>query len=218
MAAIHQTRHGHSGRQRFHEESQNVVVDNLSVPFKVDRDQGFVVAIVFVPVPIGDATAVSGIMQKDDIACLAVIPDAREGIHNVGPRRSVIDAVVDQAQHVFRIKAVDIFQVFGNIVHIVVTTTEFTTLTGIIDANQNGSFHATTTTTTGRDNVHGFVDINHARRCELWYLIEPHLTQHIAHATQEGHPSQWLRRGIVVVQYLQDCRSAGPSRSSLWIG
>lgn len=93
--------------------------------------------------------------------------------------------------------------------HIAVLTRQLSLLARVINANQNGS---SPPRRTGRHNVHGLVDINHARRRQLGHLIEPHALELAAHLAQNTDPAHGAGLGVAVaVQDFEQGRGASAS-------
>mmetsp|Transcript_9751 Transcript_9751/g.16227 ORF Transcript_9751/g.16227 Transcript_9751/m.16227 type:complete len:260 (-) Transcript_9751:105-884(-) len=216
MTAVHQTRHGDSCSQGLDKNFQYIIVTNLSSALKIDGNERFVESIIFVSILVTDATAVTRIMKKNDIACLAVLSNTLKGVHNVLLCRGVMSPVIHQLQHVGWRKAVHILEELSHIFSIVVTSTQLTLLALVIDTNYNGSLG---TGGSWRDNEHFVLDVNHSRRSQLRNLIVTHVFQDCSHSSQKCNPRQvFLVLTLVLVEDLEQRRCARTSCSPSWIG
>lgn len=120
--------------------------------------------------------------------------------------------IVHEDQHVAFGKSMNLFEIISHIAGIVVTATQLSLLTFVIDPNKNRSPH---TFRMRRDNVHGLIDIDQSGRRELGNLIVPHASQNGTHAAQELDPGQVISIAVLVlIQDLQQCRSAGSTGST----
>ena len=74
-------------------------------------------------------------------------------------------------------------------------THQLSLLSDIIDTNQ---YRTTPSGGSGWDNVHDFVHINHAGRCQFGNLIVPHAIEFGAHFAQTRYPAHGFVRRVCV--------------------
>ena len=128
----------------------------------------------------------------------------------------MLHTIIHEDQHVAFGKSMDLFEIISHIMCIVMTATQLSLLTFVIDPNKNRSPH---TCRMRRDNVHGLIDIDQSGRRELGNLIVPHTSQNGTHAAQELDPRQVVNTAVLVlIQDLQQCRSAGSTCSASRVG
>jgi hypothetical protein len=101
---------------------RTVVVHNLAGPFKVDGNEGRVVAIGFVTVGVDDPTPVPGVVHKHNLTGLTVLTDSGKRVFYIASGRLVSASIVHENEHVGFVEFLDINQVLLNVLDIIVAT------------------------------------------------------------------------------------------------
>mmetsp|Transcript_47746 Transcript_47746/g.93252 ORF Transcript_47746/g.93252 Transcript_47746/m.93252 type:complete len:304 (-) Transcript_47746:9-920(-) len=207
MAAVHETEHGHARLQGQHELFEQFVVPYLPRVFVIDRDQGFVVAVVFVAVVVRQFAAVARIVAEHGIAGLAFLRDSGVGLHDVPSVGAGVVAVVHQHLNIFLLEAVHVHDIPLDVLHVVVTPAELARLSDVIDPDQHGAFRPPVARL---GEFEGVRQIELAGRRELRHLRVVPLQLH-PHAAQHVHPGHLRRGHAVVVEDVQQGGRAGAS-------
>ena len=120
-------------------------------------------------------------MTEDGIAALAGISNALIRIDDVAASRTVVIPVVHQHDDVFLLEAPNVHDILLYIQAIVVASTQLSTLTNIVDTNQNSPLRAVAF---GRNDVELLTDIHLFGRSQLRNLRETPAAKNLAHFTE----------------------------------
>lgn len=122
----------------------HLVIHDMSGLPEVDRVDDFVVPILFVAVQILRLPAVTGVVEEERVVRPRIFYQPVHGSQDVllrGLTHRVV-LIICQAHHVLSLVAEVSVQVGGHVLHVVDTSSQLTTLTKVIDTDQQ-SFPST---------------------------------------------------------------------------
>ena len=138
VATIHQHSDTDTLGDTFDQVFVQVVVDDLSGTFEVDRDQCFVVPVIFIAAFVNDTASVARVMDEHNIPSFGILSDPVECIHDVLFGGLMVVTIIHQDQHILLLETLVLHQVGLDVLYVVMAATQLTLLADIIDTNKYG--------------------------------------------------------------------------------
>lgn len=159
MAAIHDANQMHTFGEWLDEDIVQVIVTDLSVGIVIQRDEGFIVTVIFfAAVVVTDLTPVTGVVTEKGVTRLRRRHQVAVGLDHVLARGVGVTLGIEEDSNVALVEFVDILNVLQHVLYIVVTATQLSLLVvRVIDPNEQGA--ARPRRFLG-DQIEGFVHVN----------------------------------------------------------
>lgn len=140
MAAIEKSREPAPCWDGLHHDIVQIVIDNMSVLLEINRKYDFIISVNLIAILITGLAAMSRIMKEKRIVGLRVFDEPEHGINHIFSCRALprILTVVCKHHDIFSLIAPKANQEVPNMPGIIDTTSQFVSLSKIIDTNAKG--------------------------------------------------------------------------------